>query len=118
MALMGKPDLDVLREIEQRVLWLATRMIDVANRRDLGEVAALSEQGERAVVGEHQNEPGPARDPEDGRERELLIVEAQGGPVDVDARASPNRRAIDEHVQDVRPRPIRARSVPHPPESA
>ncbi len=27
------PDLSVLREVEQRVLWLATRMIDAANRR-------------------------------------------------------------------------------------
>ena len=31
---MTTPDLTVLREIEQRVLWLATRMIDAANRRD------------------------------------------------------------------------------------
>ena len=30
---MATPDLTVLREIEQRVLWLATRIVDAANRR-------------------------------------------------------------------------------------
>ena len=31
-------DLDVLREIEQRVLWLAVRMVDIANRRGADEI--------------------------------------------------------------------------------
>ncbi len=35
---MGGIDLAVLREVEQRVLWLATRMVDVANRRDGGQI--------------------------------------------------------------------------------
>ena len=29
----AQPDLEVLRAVEQRVLWLATRIIDHANRR-------------------------------------------------------------------------------------
>jgi pyruvate dehydrogenase E1 component len=32
------PDLEVLRQIEQRVLWLATRIVDAANRRDTSEL--------------------------------------------------------------------------------
>ena len=42
-------DLDVLREIEQRVLWLAARIVDVANRRD-----TTHPDGGQVKVGGHQ----------------------------------------------------------------
>ncbi len=43
-SLTPRPDADVLREVEQRILWLAVRMVDHANRR-----------GETAIkVGGHQ----------------------------------------------------------------
>jgi pyruvate dehydrogenase E1 component len=42
-------DLGVLREIEQRVLWLATRIVDVANRRDASDPASG-----QVKVGGHQ----------------------------------------------------------------
>ncbi len=41
------PDLEVLRTIEQRVLWLATRIIDHANRRPTA-------TGSDVKVGGHQ----------------------------------------------------------------
>lgn len=44
------PDIDVLREIEQRVLWLATRMIDVANRRGNTEVKVGGHQASCASM--------------------------------------------------------------------
>ena len=43
-------DLDVLREVEQRVLWLSTRMIDSANRRDGGEIKVGGHQASCASM--------------------------------------------------------------------
>ncbi len=43
----GQPDLEVLRAVEQRVLWLATRIIDHANRRPTA-------TGSDVKVGGHQ----------------------------------------------------------------
>jgi pyruvate dehydrogenase E1 component len=40
----------VLREIEQRVLWLATRIVDVANRREPGEVKVGGHQASSASM--------------------------------------------------------------------
>ncbi len=45
-----QPDLDTLCEIEQRVLWLATRMIDQANRRGTGEIKVGGHQASCASV--------------------------------------------------------------------
>jgi pyruvate dehydrogenase E1 component len=44
------PDLDTLREIEQRVLWLATRIVDVANRREVGEIKVGGHQASSASM--------------------------------------------------------------------
>ncbi len=44
------PDLDVLRSIEQRVLWLAVRMVDHANRREGGEVKVGGHQASSASM--------------------------------------------------------------------
>jgi len=44
------PDLRVLREIEQRVLWLAVRMVDHANRRVGGEVKVGGHQASCASM--------------------------------------------------------------------
>ena len=44
------PELDVLRTIEQRVLWLATRIIDVPNRRNGGEVKVGDHQASCASI--------------------------------------------------------------------
>ncbi|MEM7141368.1 MAG: 1-deoxy-D-xylulose-5-phosphate synthase N-terminal domain-containing protein [Actinomycetota bacterium] len=46
----GSVDLDVLREIEQRVLWLATRIVDHANRRGTGEVKVGGHQASSASM--------------------------------------------------------------------
>ncbi len=43
-------DLDVLRDVEQRVLWLATRIIDVANRREGGQVKVGGHQASCASM--------------------------------------------------------------------
>lgn len=43
-------DLDVLRAVEQRVLWLATRMVDVANRRPPGEIKVGGHQASCASM--------------------------------------------------------------------
>ena len=43
-------ELEVLREIEQRVLWLACRMVDVANRRSGGEVKVGGHQASSASM--------------------------------------------------------------------
>ncbi|MFN3214952.1 MAG: 1-deoxy-D-xylulose-5-phosphate synthase N-terminal domain-containing protein [Acidimicrobiales bacterium] len=43
-------DLDVLRTIEQRVLWLAVRMVDHANRREGGEVKVGGHQASSASM--------------------------------------------------------------------
>jgi pyruvate dehydrogenase E1 component len=43
-------DLGSLREIEQRVLWLATRIIDAANRREKGEVKVGGHQASCASM--------------------------------------------------------------------
>ena len=47
---MTHPDLDVLRQIEQRVLWLATRIVDVANRRPGTEVKVGGHQASSASM--------------------------------------------------------------------
>jgi len=44
------PDLESLRLIEQRVLWLATRIIDAANRREGGEVKVGGHQASCASM--------------------------------------------------------------------
>lgn len=44
------PDLEVLREIEQRVLWLAVRMVDYANRRGDTEVKVGGHQASSASM--------------------------------------------------------------------
>ena len=43
-------DLDVLRDIEQRVLWLATRIVDHANRRSGGEIKVGGHQASCASM--------------------------------------------------------------------
>lgn len=43
-------DLDVLRAVEQRVLWLATRIIDAANRREGGEIKVGGHQASCASM--------------------------------------------------------------------
>ncbi len=43
-------DLEVLREIEQRVLWLATRIVDHANRRDRGQIKVGGHQASCASM--------------------------------------------------------------------
>ena len=43
-------DLDVLRQIERRVLWLATRIIDHANRRSETDVKVGGHQASSASV--------------------------------------------------------------------
>jgi pyruvate dehydrogenase E1 component len=50
--MMNDPDLTTLREIERRVLWLATRMIDHANRRALtpGDVKVGGHQASSASI--------------------------------------------------------------------
>ena len=45
-----RPQSEVLHQIEQRVLWLATRMIDVANRRDAAEVKVGGHQASCASM--------------------------------------------------------------------
>jgi len=45
-----KTDLRVLREIEQRVLWLATRIVDHANRRDTAEIKVGGHQASCASM--------------------------------------------------------------------
>jgi pyruvate dehydrogenase E1 component len=44
------PDLAVLRQIEERVLWLATRIVDVANRREPGEIKVGGHQASSASM--------------------------------------------------------------------
>ena len=44
------PEMDTLREIEQRVLWLATRIVDVANRREGGEIKVGGHQASSASM--------------------------------------------------------------------
>ena len=44
------PELDTLREIEQRVLWLATRIVDVANRREGGAIKVGGHQASSASM--------------------------------------------------------------------
>ncbi len=46
----GAPDLHILRQIEQRVLWLAVRMVDHANRRTGGEVKVGGHQASSASM--------------------------------------------------------------------
>ncbi len=43
-------DLDVLREVEKRVLWLATRIIDEANRREGGQIKVGGHQASCASM--------------------------------------------------------------------
>jgi pyruvate dehydrogenase E1 component len=45
-----RPDLDTLGEIEQRVLWLSTRIIDAANRRGRSEIKVGGHQASCASV--------------------------------------------------------------------
>ena len=47
---MTDAETDVLRTIEQRVLWLATRMIDEANAREGGEVKVGGHQASCASM--------------------------------------------------------------------
>ncbi len=47
---MTDPTIEVLQTVEQRVLWLATRMIDAANRRDGGEVKVGGHQASCASM--------------------------------------------------------------------
>lgn len=44
------PDLDVLRAIEQRILWLAVRMVDHANRSDSGGIKTGGHQASSASM--------------------------------------------------------------------
>ncbi len=46
----NRMDLAVLKEVEQRVLWLATRIIDAANRREGGEVKVGGHQASCASL--------------------------------------------------------------------
>ncbi len=46
----GGRDLETLRDIERRVLWLATRIIDVANRRSGGEVKVGGHQASSSSI--------------------------------------------------------------------
>ncbi|MEM9651911.1 MAG: 1-deoxy-D-xylulose-5-phosphate synthase N-terminal domain-containing protein [Actinomycetota bacterium] len=46
----GGPDLKVLAEIEQRVLWLAARIVDAANRRPGGQVKVGGHQASSASM--------------------------------------------------------------------
>ncbi len=46
----GDVDLDVLRRIERRVLWLAVRMVDVANRRPPDEIKVGGHQASSASM--------------------------------------------------------------------
>lgn len=48
--LVSADDLDTLREIERRVLWLAVRMVDHANRREGGEVKVGGHQASCASM--------------------------------------------------------------------
>ncbi len=50
MSTAQTPDLDILRDIEQRVLWLATRIVDSANRRDGGEIKVGGHQASCASM--------------------------------------------------------------------
>jgi len=45
-----RPDIDVLRQIEQRVLWLAVRMVDHANRRAETEIKVGGHQASSASM--------------------------------------------------------------------
>ena len=45
-----EPDLGTLRQIEQRVLWLATRIVDVANRREPDEIKVGGHQASSASM--------------------------------------------------------------------
>jgi pyruvate dehydrogenase E1 component len=47
---LSSPDPDTLREIEQRVLWLSTRIVDVANRREAGEIKVGGHQASSASM--------------------------------------------------------------------
>lgn len=47
---MTEPDLEVLRQVEQRVLWLATRIVDAANRRSRAEVKVGGHQASCASM--------------------------------------------------------------------
>ncbi len=47
---MTQPDLDTLRQVEQRVLWLAARIVDSANRREGGEVKVGGHQASSASM--------------------------------------------------------------------
>jgi pyruvate dehydrogenase E1 component len=49
-AELSAADLDVLRQVEQRVLWLAMRIVDAANRRDGGEVKVGGHQASSASM--------------------------------------------------------------------
>ena len=44
------PDLGVLKEVEQRVLWLAARMVDVANRREHTDIKVGGHQASSASM--------------------------------------------------------------------
>ena len=43
-------DLEAMRTVEQRVLWLATRIVDAANRRSAGEVKVGGHQASCASM--------------------------------------------------------------------
>ncbi len=47
---MNEVDLDALRSIEQRVLWLASRIVDVANRREKGAIKVGGHQASCASM--------------------------------------------------------------------
>lgn len=50
MTVAPQPDLDVLRQIERRVLWLATRIVDHANRRGDTDVKVGGHQASSASM--------------------------------------------------------------------
>ena len=48
--IISRPDLETLRQIEQRVLWLACRIVDAANRRDETEIKVGGHQASSASM--------------------------------------------------------------------
>ena len=50
MGPLDRPDLEVLAQIEQRVLWLATRIVDHANRRPGGQIKVGGHQASSASM--------------------------------------------------------------------
>jgi pyruvate dehydrogenase E1 component len=50
LVIISRPDLETLRQIEQRVLWLACRIVDAANRRDETEIKVGGHQASSASM--------------------------------------------------------------------